>query len=129
MFRYVLLTMIIFTLVGCGGVECTEESERVDVAKKLSHQQLGSLYTEAVKLISQGGMPLLTGEDIPKEFDLVSPKAVMVKSKSVWLYLESCSFDNKVVVFITQKSPSQGNIFLRWGEAPESRTIELWRKA
>lgn len=128
MIEHGFLAIVIVSLIGCGGTECTDQSEKVIAAKELNQAQLESFYNEALKLMTSDIVHLLQGEDIPKGFDAVKPDAVRIRTKSVRLYLESCSFDDKVVIFINKEDEGNGKILLRWGEGPQTNTVELWRK-
>jgi len=112
-------------LTACGENLCGDNSQAVSRAKSLTPEQLESLYGDTVALI-RGYDPerlgrLSTRDPVPQQFAYLAARAVRVEDDSAWFYLESCSFDNKVVLFVY----SSGEILLRWSEGPDTGKIEL----
>lgn len=128
--KFLVLIEYTALIISCGESACTAQSDKVVAAKRLTNEQLASLYHSALELMDSSENIILTGDQIPAVFtDIISPTLIRVKSKSIWLYLETCSFDNKVVIFINAPSVlSRGNITIRWGEGPTTQSIELWHQ-
>jgi hypothetical protein len=112
-------------LTACSEHLCGENSQAVSRAKSLTSPQVETLYRDTMDLI-RGYDPerfgrLSTQDPVPKQFAHLAAQAVRVEKDSAWIYLESCGFDDKVVLFVY----SNGEILLRWGEGPATGRVKL----
>ncbi|WP_444907029.1 hypothetical protein ACJJIR_01275 [Microbulbifer sp. SSSA008] len=128
--KFLVLVVCTALIINCGESACTAQSDKVVAAKSLTNEQLASLYHSALELMDNSENIVLKGDQIAAVFtDTINPTLIRVRSKSIWLYLETCSFDNKVVIFINTPSIlGRGNITIRWGEGPTTQSIELWHQ-
>ncbi|BCE01998.1 hypothetical protein [Marinicellulosiphila megalodicopiae] len=124
-FKILLITLLI--LSSCDN--CDENSKSVFKAQNLNEEELVELIEDGKSLFYRNeSSSIFNIEDMPNSIKSLQPTTITSHGgKKLWLYLEACSLDSKVILFIDTLN---NEISIQWGDpvSNNSGTKVLWPK-
>jgi hypothetical protein len=105
--------------------EC-KDPQALERAKSISSAHWQKIYTESEALMSDAGAYYHSPESLPESMAALAPVSAIPHASSLWVYLATCTPDNKVIVMVNTSGHQRGTIDVQWGDPGEQ--LRLWSK-
>jgi hypothetical protein len=120
----IILIFLVYSCISILG-NCSEDSVHVVNAKNLDDAQLNKLLQDAKILLYRNELrDSFNIEEMPDSIKSLSPVHITSHGFGViWLYLETCGIDTKIILFIDTELDE---ISIVWGDVMDIKSLILW---
>ena len=116
-------------LQGCSKYDsCSDGSETVQKALKINQEDLHSILEDSKLLLGSGTDIDFNLNDLPQSIKRLEPLRVVDQAGMLWIYLDACSLDSKVIMIVQVGVPSGEKIVLQYSDplSEQYGSVLLW---